>query len=182
MKNYNPTKILLITSDFHLSMARIKSMGKEYQITAEGSWDQVVKACRITEIVIKDTQQKVSSGYSNKIINQNSVLKSYLIPKEGETFTDYKNRVIKRDLGTGIKGKLVSFLIGDQIPLQFYSIKNNGESTLRVESTTRERKYQATISASGDYSKRGDSIATGLKEALEQNSIQHSYKTIDKLI
>ena len=74
------------------------------------------------------------------------------------------------------------FLTGDQIPLQFYSIKNNGESTLRVESTTRERKYQATISASGDYSKRGDSIATGLKEALEQNSIQHSYKTIDKLI
>ena len=117
---------------------------------------------------------------SNQVELENKILTAYSSPKEGESFAEYKARFCK--VYSGIKGKLVSLFIKKKVPLYFDLIKNNGESTLRVESITREGKYQATISASGDYSKRGASIATGLKEALERNSIQHSYKTLDKLI
>ena len=204
---------LLITYDFHLNMAEIKSMGTEYKIIAEGTWEQVAKACRITKAVIKNTQPKTCLSNSREIEAIKSALTKYLTPKDGENFADYKNRIFEKYSGikeklkslliednlpftgyrdnnrfvaayseTGIKGKLKSLLIRNTVPFHFNLIEFKGESTLLVESITREKEYQATISASGDYSKRGDSIATGIKEALEQNSIPHSYKTLDKLI
>ncbi|MEA3514699.1 MAG: hypothetical protein U9R34_04440 [Nanoarchaeota archaeon] len=194
-------------------MAEIKSIGTEYQIIAEGTWEQVAEACRITKTVIKETQPNTCFFNSREIEAIKSALTKYLTPKEKENFADYKNRVSEKYSGikeklnslltennipftgfrhdnrfvaayseTGIKGKLKSLLIRNKVPFHFNLIEFKGENTLKVESITREKEYQATISASGDYSKRGDSIATGLKEALELNSIPYSYKTLDKLI
>ena len=61
---------------------------------------------------------------------------------------------------------LLKLLIGKKVPFNFHLTQNNGESTLRVDSVTREGKYQATISASGNYAERGASIATGVKIGL----------------
>jgi hypothetical protein len=61
---------------------------------------------------------------------------------------------------------VLKLLIGKKVPFNFHLTQNNGESTLRVDSVTREGKYQATISASGDYAERGSSIATGAKIGL----------------
>ena len=61
---------------------------------------------------------------------------------------------------------LLKLLIGKKVPFNFHLTQNNGESTLRVDSVTREGKYQTTISASGDYAERGASIATGAKIGL----------------
>ena len=57
---------------------------------------------------------------------------------------------------------ILKLLIGIIIPLNFHLTQNNGESTLRVDSVLREGKYQATISASGDYTEKGASNATGV--------------------
>jgi hypothetical protein len=57
-------------------------------------------------------------------------------------------------------------LIGKKVPFNFHLTQNNGESTLRVDSVTGEGKYQATISASGNYAERGASIAIGVKIGL----------------
>ena len=61
---------------------------------------------------------------------------------------------------------VLKLLIGKKVPFNFHFTQNNGESTLRVDSVTREGKYQATISASGDYAEIGASIATGAKIGL----------------
>jgi hypothetical protein len=61
---------------------------------------------------------------------------------------------------------VLKLLIGKKVPFNFHLTQNNGESTLRVDSVTREGKYLATISASGDYAERGSSIATGAKIGL----------------
>jgi len=127
------------------------------------------------------------ADYKNRVLEKYSGIKEKLkslLTENNIPFTGYRdnNRFITAYSETGIKGKLKSLLIRNKVQFHFNLIEFKGESTLRVESTTRERKYQATISASRDYSKRGASIAAGLKEALEQNSIPHSYKTLDKLI
>jgi hypothetical protein len=57
-------------------------------------------------------------------------------------------------------------LIGKKVPFNFHLTQNNGGSTLRVDSVTGEGKYQATISASGNYAERGASIAIGVKIGL----------------
>ncbi len=54
---------------------------------------------------------------------------------------------------------VLKLLIGDKVPFNFHLTQNNGESTVKVDSVTREGKYQATISVSGDYIERGASIA-----------------------
>ena len=61
---------------------------------------------------------------------------------------------------------VLKLLTGKKVPFNFYLTPNNCESTLRVDSVTRDGKYQATISASGDYAERGASIATGAKIGL----------------
>ena len=61
---------------------------------------------------------------------------------------------------------VLKLLIGKKVPFNFHLTQNNGEITLRVDSATREGKYQATISGSGDYAERGASIATGAKIGL----------------
>ena len=61
---------------------------------------------------------------------------------------------------------VLKLLIGKKVPFNFHLTQNNGEITLRVDSATREGKYQATISASGDYAERGASITTGAKIGL----------------
>lgn len=61
---------------------------------------------------------------------------------------------------------VLKLLIWKKVPINFHLTQNNGESTLRVASVTREGKYQATISASGDYAEIGASIATGAKIGL----------------
>ena len=73
-------------------------------------------------------------------------------------------------------------MIVKNVPFNFHLTQNNCESTLRVDFVTREGKYQATISASGDYAERGASIARGVRESLEQDAVQYTYKTLDKLI
>jgi hypothetical protein len=57
-------------------------------------------------------------------------------------------------------------LIGKKVPFNFHFPQNNGESILRVDPVTGEGKYQATISASGNYAERGASIAIGVKIGL----------------
>ena len=166
-------------------MAKTKAMGTEYQIIAKGTWEQVADASRITKEIIKETQPRSSNLFDDnygQVKLENKILTGYLPPQEGDSFADYKTRINQIYLGTGIIGKIASLFKGDKIQFYFNLILNDGESTLKIESVTRERQYQATINASGDFSKRGASIATGLKEALERDSIQHSYKTIDKLI
>jgi hypothetical protein len=71
-------------------------------------------------------------------------------------------------------------LIEKKVPFNFHLTQNNDESILRVDSVTREAKYQATISASADYAERGASIATDVRESIEQGTVQHTYKTLDK--
>ena len=61
---------------------------------------------------------------------------------------------------------VLKLLIGEKVPFNFQLTQNNGESTLRVNSLTGEGKYQATISASGNYAERGASIAIGVKIGL----------------
>jgi hypothetical protein len=61
---------------------------------------------------------------------------------------------------------VLKLLIGNKVQFNFHLTQNNGESTLRVDSVTREGKYQATTIASGDYAERGASIATGVKIGL----------------
>jgi hypothetical protein len=61
---------------------------------------------------------------------------------------------------------VLKLLIGKKVPFNFHLTQNNSEITLRVDSATREGKYQATISGSGDYAERGASIATGAKIGL----------------
>jgi len=161
-------------------MVEIKSIGTEYQIIIKGPWEQVAKAGRITKAIIKNTQSRTCFFNSKEIEAIKNVLTKYLTPKEEENFTDYRDRVFEKY--SGIKEKLKELLIDNKGPFHFNLIEFKGESTLLVESIIREKEYQATISTSGDYSKRGASIATGLKEALEQNSIPFSYKTLDKLI
>jgi len=48
---------------------------------------------------------------------------------------------------------ILKLLLGKKVPFNFHLTQNNGERELRVDSDTREGKYQATMSASRDYSK-----------------------------
>ena len=61
---------------------------------------------------------------------------------------------------------VLKLLILKKVPSNFHLTQNNGESTLRVDSVTGEGKYQATISASGNYAERGALIAIGVKIRL----------------
>jgi hypothetical protein len=166
----------------HFSMGKNKSIGTEYQIAAQGTWEQVAESVRTTKEAIKSTQPIASFFSSGEIEVENRILRAYLVPKEGEIFGDYKERLIQTFSGNGVRGKLASLLSGKKITFNFHLTQNNGESTLRIDSVTQEGGYQAKIRASGDYTERGASIATGVKESLERGSVQHTYKTLDKLI
>jgi len=170
-----------------MAKSKTKSMGTEYQIVAKGNWEQVADVARITKEAIESTRAEegfftVSPLTMESGELENRILKAYLLPQEGETFADYKNRFIQAFAGTGAKGKLASLLSGKKVQLNFHLFRNGGESTLKIESLIGEGRYQATIGASGDYSDRGASIATDVKEALEQASVQHTYRTLDRLI
>jgi len=163
-------------------MAKTKSIGTEYQIAAKGDWNQVAKAVATTKQLIEGTRPQTSFFSQSAIDLESGMLKGYLVPKEGESFADYKDRVIQVYVGAGVKGKWVKVIIGNKLPTRFELTQNNGESILRVKSETGKGSYQATISASGNYSGRGASIAEGLRETLEQGSVKHTCKTLDKLI
>jgi hypothetical protein len=166
----------------HFIMAKTKSMGNEYQIVVQGTWEQIAECVRTTKEAIESSQPRASSREDEAVELENRFLRAYLVPQERESFGQYKDRVMHAFIGEGVKGKLASLLVGKKVPFNFYSTKNEGESTLKVESVTRENIYHATISASGDYADRGESIATVLKESLEQGTINHTYKTLDRLI
>jgi hypothetical protein len=59
----------------------------------------------------------------------------------------------------------LKLLIWNKVLFNFHLTQKMVKAHL-VDSVTREGKYQATISASGDYAERGASIATGVKIGL----------------
>jgi hypothetical protein len=163
-------------------MKKNKSMGTEYQIVAQGTWEQVAESVRVTKEAIEKSSFKREFFSSEDIKLEDKILKVYLVPQKGEGFEDYKKKFIQLFVGNGIKGKLASLLAGKKTLCNFHLTQNNGESTLKVESIIRKGRYQVTISASGYYDERGKSIATNVRKSLEQGAVQHTYKTLDKLI
>ncbi|MFW9879920.1 MAG: hypothetical protein ACFFG0_43155 [Candidatus Thorarchaeota archaeon] len=59
---------------------------------------------------------------------------------------------------------VLKLLIRNKVPFNSHLTQINGESTLRVDSVSREGKSQPTIIASGDNAERGASIATDVRE------------------
>ncbi|MFX1379072.1 MAG: hypothetical protein ACFFA4_08240 [Promethearchaeota archaeon] len=55
-------------------------------------------------------------------------------------------------------------MMGKKVPFNFHLTQNNSESTLRVDSVTREGKYHAIINASGDSAEKRASIAIDVRE------------------
>lgn len=162
-------------------MAKVKSLGVEYKIRAKGDWEHIAETARTTKKLIKDTQQGNFMFY-DEINLENQILKMYLIPKEEESFTDYKQRFIQTLIGTGFKGKLANFLVRKKVPLSYHLTRNEGESILAVCLEVRAKEYQLIVGASGEYSGRGKEIAEGIKNCIESKGIKCEYETLDKMI
>lgn len=160
-------------------MSKTRTMGKQYLVVVSDNWDNIAEASRATEQLVVSTKSK---GFSSISRLEDSILTCYLTPKQNESFADYKSRFIEAFVGTGFRRAITSLLLGGKIPFNFALTKNDGVSTLLVDTITRRQKYQVIISASGEYSDRGASIATGLKELLEKNNVQHTYRSLDRLI
>jgi len=162
-------------------MSNTKSMGREYSISLQGNWNQVSEIVNVTKDIIENTRSDLSLVSTANDL-EDRLLQGYLVPQKEESFKQYKTRFIQAFLGQGIKAKIFSVWLGKRVRFEFQLTQNEGESTLRVFSVVKEGKYQTTISASGDYLERGTSISDALKETLEEDSIIHSYKSIDKVI
>lgn len=168
-------------------MAKLKSMGTEYQITAEGIWTQIAEAVKTTKKLVGDTQPKISSSLLlssrfHEVALENKALGLFLVPKDGESFVDYRTRFIQAFYGSGLRGKLAKLFAGKKVLYNFQLTKNDGESILRIATKTSEDIYQTRISSSGYYSSRGASIAKGIKANLEQNKMQFKYNTLERLV
>ncbi len=161
-----------------------KTMGIQYKIVANGEWNKIAELVRATKELVRNTIPK--DFFSNTTRVEDKILTdrltAYLTPKENERFIDYKNRFIEASVGDGFKGAIASLLVGQKVPFNLTLTQNKGESTLLVDVTARNKRYDAVISVSGIYSDRGASIATGLKDLLEKNQVQHTYRTLDRLI
>ena len=154
-----------------------KTMGTQYRIVANGNWNEISEIARVTKELVVATKPR---GFSSVAGLEDHILTTYLTPKENESFADYKARFVEAFVVDGFKGAMASLLMGQKVSLNFKLAFN--ESTFLVDTVTRANKYVVTIDASGIYYKRGASIATDLKELLEQNQVQHTYKSIDRLI
>lgn len=170
-------------------MAKSKSMGTEYQISAEGNWGQIAEAVRTTKKLVENTRTTPRTILSITLLSliddnnlENGRLKAFLVPKEGETFFDYQNRFARAFARPGLLGKLFKPSLGKKVPFKFTLTRNDGESTLALSYIAKEEMYAITIDASGNYSRRGASIAEGIKAHLEQNKMQFKYETLERLI
>ena len=157
-------------------------MGTEYQIIVEGTWEQIAEVARMAKKAIKNTQPTWSHFSRGDDELENRTLEAYLVPQDGENFGDYKARFNQVFAGTGIIGKLASFLNGNKVPFYFHLTQNEGESTFRVDSITREGRYQATVSVSGNYSDRGASMVEDLRNSLKQIPVEVKYHALEKLV
>jgi len=159
-------------------MAKIKSMGIEYKIIAEGNWEDIANLAKLTKKAIEDTQKRPIYLFRKESDMEDKILEAILLPNEGEKFSNYRSRVV----ASGVISTMERLTSPKTVPYSFNFIINDGESSFLVDSKIRENKYEVKISASGEYSQRGVSIARELKETLEKRSLKHSYDSLEKMI
>ncbi|MFA6460917.1 MAG: hypothetical protein WCV90_01510 [Candidatus Woesearchaeota archaeon] len=163
-------------------MAR-KSIGTEYKIIAECTWAQVAEVTQVSKTVIERTQSQEFLD-QDFVELEDRILKAYLVPKDEESFTDYRTRYIQTLTGGGLRGGFLSLYFGKKVLLGFQLALDLGgsKSALKVNSTLREGSYQALINASGTYQSRGGEIATSIKTFFERRDIKYAYVATDKPI
>jgi len=155
-------------------------MGTEYRIIAKGNWGQIAKAINAAKEAIEKSQCR-DDLYGLLDVHQ-ELLQRFVTPKDEETFKAYKRRLIESITGPGLVARLNIMLTGGKIPFDLSNTINGGESKMVIRTVIKKRKYHLTVDVSGDFKKRGYSIAGKLQDALSQNAVEHSYKTLDRLV
>jgi hypothetical protein len=110
---------------------------------------------------------------------ETATLRAYLLPENNESFSQYQKRFIDTFGRPGFK-RLLKLVLSKKLPIKL-EFSNDGDKLI-VDTDARERQYTLKIGVSGAYENRGNTIAKGFLEHLEENQLQNEYRTIDKLI
>ncbi len=154
-------------------------MGNRYQFHAEGDWIYIAQSTRVTKAAISSTKTSETRGLGGLWASFNQldqleqrVLQMFLVPKEGESFGEYKQRFIHGLAGDGFKGKLAGFLMGKKVPFEYTLDTSNGDK-LFLGLKVRENQFDCTVGASGIYQRRGELIASKIESTLSALPLEY---------
>ncbi len=159
-----------------------KAMGTEYRIIAKGNWGQIAKAINSAKEAIEKSQ--CSHDFRGLLDINQELLERFVTPKDDESFSAYKRRLIESIIGPGLGSRLSIMLSGGKIPFDFHNTLYNGQnqSKIVIRTVIKRREYHLTVDVNGEFKERGYSIVGKLQDALSQNAVEHSYKTLDRLV
>ncbi len=170
-------------------------MGKEYTIAANGSWETIGSIICLTRNIMMRNQPDILKDESflhfSSFKDENNywaeILKIYLTPEKDESFKDYHARFwgVFPQLD-GIKSKQFESFRKDKVVLSLTATEtdtyHNYSGKLIILPTIKENDYSISLGAAGTLYDDGTLIAKKMHDSLNRTSIDHTYKSIDRLV
>lgn len=159
---------------------KLQLIGNLYQFHAEGNWPYIAQATRAMKDAISSTIRPprrdfdaLFSIFGEQNVLERRILEAFFVPKEEESFGEYKQRFIHGLGGEGLRGWLAGFLMGKKMPFE-YDLKTSNGDRLSLDLKVREKQFDCTLGVSGIYSPRGELIAQKIRSTLAALPLEYN--------
>ena len=120
--------------------------------------------------------------YRDELGLEEQTLRMYIVPEEGESFDDYRDRIAETLGGGKIKRWLIRRALKNEIPFTFTLREKTRGDLLRVSTTVSRDMYEGTIQGSGRYEHRSSRIAQEICKFLDEQNVSYDLRELERLL